>query len=47
MTFAETPTLTSAFVRLEPLSQRHEADLAAAVAIDELWRSWVSRIPSP
>ena len=47
MSFAETPTLTSAFVRLEPLSQRHGADLAAAVAIDELWRSWVSRIPSP
>lgn len=45
--FAETPTLEHDVVRLEPLAAAHAADLAAAVAVDDLWRTWYTRIPSP
>ncbi|MBZ4487062.1 GNAT family N-acetyltransferase [Microbacterium sp. cx-55] len=34
-------------VRLEPLALSHAADLAEAVAVDDLWRTWYTRIPAP
>lgn len=45
--FAATPTLENDTVRLEPLASTHAADLSTAVAVDELWRTWYTRIPSP
>jgi RimJ/RimL family protein N-acetyltransferase len=45
--FAATPTLENDTVRLEPLAASHAADLSAAVAVDDLWRTWYTRIPSP
>lgn len=47
MTFESTPVLTDERVRLEPLGQQHAADLAEAVAVDDLWRTWYTHIPSP
>lgn len=47
MDFAETPVLAGARVRLEPLSQAHCADLRAAVAVDQLWKTWYTQIPAP
>ncbi|MCU1404193.1 MAG: putative GNAT-family acetyltransferase [Glaciihabitans sp.] len=47
MTFAETPTLIGRDAILEPLSQTHRDDLAAAVGVQELWRTWYTHIPSP
>ena len=44
--FAATPTLENDTVRLEPLASTHAADLSTAVAVDELWRTWYTRIPS-
>lgn len=46
-TFLDAPTLTGQHVVLEPLAPEHEAELAEAVAEDELWRLWVTRIPAP
>jgi len=45
--FAETPVLEGDLVRLEPLSPAHGPDLAEAVAVGELWRTWYTRIPAP
>ncbi|WP_308797624.1 GNAT family N-acetyltransferase [Agromyces silvae] len=45
--FASTPTLSGSLTRLEPLSVDHADALAEAVAVDELWRTWYTRIPSP
>ncbi|GAA4188774.1 GNAT family protein [Microbacterium oryzae] len=47
MDFAATPVLENDFVRLEPLRPAHSDDLAAAVAVDDLWRTWYTRIPAP
>lgn len=47
MTFELTPILGSERVRLEPLGQRHAADLADAVAVDDLWRAWYTHVPTP
>lgn len=47
MSFADAPTLSHERVRLEQLSLAHEADLAQAVAVEELWRTWYTAIPSP
>ena len=47
MNFAGTPVLTDRAAILEPLSQKHRDDLATAVAVDELWRTWYTHIPSP
>ena len=47
MTFAETPVLENALVRLEPLSHGHGAGLKAAVSVGELWRTWYTSIPGP
>ena len=46
MTFADTPVLEDALVRLEPLTVDHADDLGAAVAVGELWRTWYTPIPS-
>lgn len=45
--WSEAPLLENAHVRLEQLAPEHADDLAAAVAVDELWRTWCTRIPSP
>lgn len=45
--FASTPTLAGSLTRLEPLNEDHADALAEAVALDELWRTWYTRIPSP
>lgn len=47
MDFAATPVLENDIVRLEPLRPAHSDDLAAAVAADDLWRTWYTRIPAP
>jgi RimJ/RimL family protein N-acetyltransferase len=45
--FVEAPTLRGEHVVLELLAPEHEAELAEAVRDGELWRLWVTRIPSP
>jgi len=45
--FLEAPLLRGDHAVLELLSPEHEADLAEAVQEGELWRLWVTRIPSP
>lgn len=48
MGFAETPTLANAHVTLEPLSQSHATDLAAAAGEGGLWeKAWYTSIPRP
>jgi len=47
MTWLEPVTLRSARVTLEPLAQRHCADLIAAVQDGELWKLWYTSIPPP
>ena len=47
MSYAETPVLSNEFVELQPLSPSHRDDLAEAVAAEDLWRTWYTRIPSP
>ncbi|GAA2224998.1 GNAT family N-acetyltransferase [Herbiconiux moechotypicola] len=45
--YSTTPTLTGTRVALEPLAHTHAADLAEAVAVDALWRTWYTHIPAP
>ncbi|WP_297081760.1 GNAT family N-acetyltransferase [uncultured Demequina sp.] len=47
MTFAETPVLENACVRLEPLSHAHAPDLAEASAVGDLSSLVYTRIPAP
>ena len=47
MLYAEAPTLKNQHVELRPLSADHHDELVEAVSIDELWRTWYTRIPSP
>ena len=47
MPWLEPLTLESPSARLEPLAQRHCADLREAVKDGELWRLWYTRIPAP
>lgn len=47
MTFAHAPTLEHPLVRLEALDATHVEDLSAAVTVDDLWRTWATRVPSP
>ena len=47
MTFAQTPVLENAWVRLEPLSLPHSEQLAAAVSIGDLWKTWYTSVPTP
>lgn len=42
-----TPSLSNRVARLEPLSPAHAADLARAVSVGALWRTWYTHIPSP
>ena len=43
----ETPVLSNHIVRLEPLALTHSEDLARAVSVGALWRTWYTHIPSP
>jgi N-acetyltransferase len=45
--FHDTPELRNERVLLTALEATHTADLAAAVAVGDLWRTWYTRIPSP
>lgn len=45
--FSDSPLLSNEFVQLRPLAPAHRDGLAEAVAVDELWRSWYTAIPSP
>ena len=47
MEFSAAPTLRSDRVILEQLAPQHRDDLAAAVAVDEIWRTWYTHLPSP
>lgn len=42
-----TPSLSNRVARLEPLSLVHAADLARAVSVGALWRTWYTHIPAP
>jgi len=45
--FTDLPTLTGDRVVLEPLSHDREEELARAVAVDDLWKTWYTSIPAP
>jgi len=45
--FADVPVLRNERVVLDPLSHDHHDDLAEAVQVDQLWRTWYTRIPAP
>lgn len=45
--FLDVPVLQGRVVRLEPLTHDHAADLGAAAADGELWRTWVTSVPAP
>ena len=47
MDFADVPVLRNERVVLDPLSHDHHDDLAEAVQVDQLWRTWYTRIPAP
>ena len=47
MAFEQTPALENARVRLEPLAHHHVDDLADAVAVGDLWRTWYTHVPAP
>jgi RimJ/RimL family protein N-acetyltransferase len=47
MAWLEPITLGGPHARLEPLSQNHREELAAAVQDGELWKLWYTAIPSP
>lgn len=47
MHYFDAPVLENAYARLEPLSAAHHDELAAAVAVDELWRAWYTSVPAP
>lgn len=47
MSFTDTPELQNDFAKLEPLSLGHAPDLADAVAVGELWRTWYTNVPAP
>lgn len=46
MTFSATPTLEFAGVRLEPLAQKHSAELGALVSHGSLDQVWFTKTPS-
>lgn len=45
--FLAVPTLAGDIVTLEPLSMDHSGALAEAVAEDDLYKVWYTRLPSP
>ncbi|MGX5358142.1 GNAT family N-acetyltransferase [Kocuria sp. KH4] len=47
MDFLAIPTLTGTVATLEPLAPEHAADLADAVAEDDLYQLWYTRLPAP
>jgi len=47
MTWPPPITLRASRATLEPLAQRHHADLVEAVKDGELWRLWYTTIPEP
>lgn len=47
MNFYDVPVLENDVVRLEPLSISHRDDLVKAVSVEELWKTWYTRIPAP
>jgi len=47
MSQSATPTMENQVVRLVPLAPTHRDELADAVSLDELWRTWYTHIPSP
>ncbi len=47
MDFLAAPVLGNEFVRVEPLSAAHRADLVDAVRVGNVWEAWYTHIPSP
>lgn len=47
MDFLSIPKLTGAITTLEPLAPEHAAELAEAVAENDLYKVWYTRLPSP
>lgn len=47
MDFLAIPPLRGALASIEPLTPEHAEELAAAVAEDELYKLWYTRLPSP
>ena len=47
MTWPPPITLRASRATLEPLAQRHHADLVEAVKDGELWRLWYTTVPEP
>lgn len=47
MPYFDAPVLENPYARLEPLSAAHHDELAAAVAVDDLWRAWYTSVPTP
>ena len=47
MDFLAIPTLTGTVATLEPLAPEHAAELADAVAEDDLYQLWYTRLPAP
>ena len=45
--YLDNPVLRGDLVVLEPLGRRHADDLAEAVAVGDLWRTWYTHIPAP
>lgn len=47
MDFLTIPTLRGELASLEPLAPEHAEELAEAIAEDELYKVWYTRLPSP
>jgi RimJ/RimL family protein N-acetyltransferase len=47
MDFLSIPILTGAMATLEPLAPEHATELAQAVAENDLYKVWYTRLPSP
>ncbi|WP_147017934.1 GNAT family N-acetyltransferase, partial [Kocuria turfanensis] len=47
MDFLAIPTLTGTVATLEPLAPEHAAELAKAVAEENLYQLWYTRLPAP
>lgn len=47
MDFLAIPTLRGALASIEPLAREHAEELAEAVAEDELYKVWYTRLPAP
>ena len=47
MDFLAIPTLTGTLATLEPLAPEHAGELAEAVAEEDLYQVWYTRLPAP